>query len=173
MKGRLAISTLSSYVQPAAGEADEFVILEAEQQVFEQFEEFSFNGVDLDTEEFRLTSDGSIFRDHIMNGQFITVSHLPSTVVVENYQATPGDVDGDRQVLFEDFLVMAANFGLESDWTGGDFTGDGMVLFQDFLELSANFGDTLPAASVPEPSAASLVLVGFLAALGRRRRRKI
>ena len=139
----------------------------------DRFEEFSFNGVDLDTEEFRLTSDGSIFRDHIMNGQFITVSHLPSTVVVENYQATPGDVDGDRQVLFEDFLVMAANFGLESDWTGGDFTGDGMVLFQDFLELSANFGDTLPAASVPEPSAASLVLVGFLAALGRRRRRKI
>ena len=125
----------------------------------------------MDTEEFQLTADGSIFRDHVENGQFITVSHLLDTVVITNLQALAGDVDGDGQVVFEDFLAMAANFGLAADWTGGDFTGDGLVLFPDFLALSENFGGSAPAASVPEPSALCLVFFGFIGALGRRQRR--
>jgi len=171
VKGKLVMSTLDSYLQPEAGETDEFVIVTAEQAVFEQFEEFSFNGIDLDTDEFQLTADGSVFRDHVANGQFVTVSHLPNSVVIENYQATPGDVDGDGQVLFDDFLTLASNFGLEAGWTGGDFTGDGSVQFPDFLLQSENFGGTVSAAAVPEPSAVGLALVGFVSVLCLRRRR--
>lgn len=174
VKGKLELVTLDVYTQPDAGETDQFEIVTAAEQVFQQFEEFSFNDIILDTEEFALSSDGSRFRDHIENGQFITVSHLTSSVVVDNYQAVAGDTDGDGRVIFEDFLLLASNMGLEADWTGGDFTGDGIVGFPDFLALSTNFGDGEPAsldAAVPEPSAWGLTVVGCIAILGRRRRR--
>ena len=58
-----------------------------------------------------------------------------------------GDASLDDEVAFEDFLILSANFGKETDaiWQDGDFNEDGSVDFADFLLLSANFGDRRPS----------------------------
>ena len=56
-----------------------------------------------------------------------------------------GDLNGDGSVGFDDFLVLANNFGNEAERTEGDLNGDGVVGFDDFLTLSSNFG-TKPVA---------------------------
>ena len=73
----------------------------------------------------------------------------------------PGDLDGNGDVAFADFLVLSANFGADGlGYTGGNIDLAGAVAFDDFLVLSANFGQTAAAAAaVPEPS--SLSLLGF------------
>jgi len=54
-----------------------------------------------------------------------------------------GDVNDDNDVNFDDFLVLANNFGdAVEDWSFGDLDGDGNVLFSDFLILAENFGST-------------------------------
>lgn len=49
-----------------------------------------------------------------------------------------GDVNGDRSVDFEDFLVLSAYFGSTTNdgLRAGDLDGDGRVDFGDFLQLS-------------------------------------
>jgi hypothetical protein len=84
-----------------------------------------------------------------------------------------GDIDGNGTVDFDDFVVLANNFGnAVADHTFGDIDCDGTVQFSDFVVLSANFGSTVGgAASVPEPS--SLGLLGFsVLCLGLLRRRR-
>jgi hypothetical protein len=78
---------------------------------------------------------------------------------------TQGDLDGDGQVQFSDFIILSANFGTSvTSHTEGDINCDGTVGFDDFLVLSANFGTTIgqaAAQSVPEPS--SFALMGLTA----------
>lgn len=86
-----------------------------------------------------------------------------------------GDLDGDGQVGFPDFLILSANFGSETaTHADGDIDCDGSVGFPDFLVLSANFGSAVgaeAAASVPEPSGFALLsFAGLLGAMLRRRR---
>lgn len=54
----------------------------------------------------------------------------------------PGDATGDGRVDFLDFLIVSANFGMNSGatWQDGDFDGDEMVAFSDFLIVSQSFG---------------------------------
>ena len=66
---------------------------------------------------------------------------------LELWVATPtaplvGDIDGDGEVGFGDFLLLSENFGrkAEDDSLLGDLDLDGQVGFADFLILSANFG---------------------------------
>lgn len=55
----------------------------------------------------------------------------------------PGDLNGDLEVTFADFLAMSANFGaVDASFAEGDFDGDGEVGFEDFLKLAGNFGVT-------------------------------
>ena len=49
-----------------------------------------------------------------------------------------GDIDGNGRVDFEDFLILAQNYGTQT--SVGDLDLDGSVGFGDFLLLSANFG---------------------------------
>ena len=72
---------------------------------------------------------------------------------------------------------MLSNFGKASgmSWSTGDFLGDGRVDVNDLTIVLSNFGQTAGAAasisSVPEPSAAALVVAGaacLLASIGRR-----
>ncbi len=53
-----------------------------------------------------------------------------------------GDVDGDGDVDFDDYLLLQNNFGTTSGATreNGDLDGDGDVDFDDFLILQRNFG---------------------------------
>lgn len=93
----------------------------------------------------------------------------------------PGDADRDRDVDFDDLLILAQSYGTASGsvWNDGDFDSDGGVEFDDLLLLAQNYGvgtstasietDWLVARSmVPEPSAATLLLTS---ALQLRRRR--
>ena len=43
-------------------------------------------------------------------------------------------------VNFADFSILAASFGQEGTWMNGDFDGNGQVAFGDFLLLANNFG---------------------------------
>jgi len=54
-----------------------------------------------------------------------------------------GDIDLDGVVNFDDFLILAANFGTRENAKRdeGDFNFDGAIDFADFLVLAANFGD--------------------------------
>ena len=55
------------------------------------------------------------------------------------------DINLDRSVDFDDFLILSANFGLDGlSRNEGDFDGDGRVAFADFLLLSGMFGKQLP-----------------------------
>ncbi len=85
---------------------------------------------------------------------------------------TQGDLDGDGQVAFADFLVLSANFGTEVEGASqGDIDCSGDVAFADFLILSNNFGTSVgAAASVPEPSSSLLLLISGVVGLAFRRK---
>ena len=54
-----------------------------------------------------------------------------------------GDATANGTVDFQDFLVLAINFGTEETdigWKQGDFNGDARVDFTDFLTLAEKFG---------------------------------
>ena len=50
-----------------------------------------------------------------------------------------GDADLDGVIGFDDFLVIAKNYGQSGKWSSGDFTNDGLVGFLDFLHVARNF----------------------------------
>ena len=52
----------------------------------------------------------------------------------------PGDIDGDGEVGFSDFLLFAREFGMRDVLLRSDLNGDGAVDFPDFLILVENFG---------------------------------
>ena len=54
----------------------------------------------------------------------------------------PGDIDGDGEVGFADFLILSSNFGNEeTSYANGDIDLSGEVDFADFLILADNFGN--------------------------------
>ena len=59
-----------------------------------------------------------------------------------------GDLDGDGDVDFSDFLALSGSFGQGVDpaGSGADINGNGTVDFPDFLLLSGNFGARQEAA---------------------------
>lgn len=73
-----------------------------------------------------------------------------------------GDLDGDGEVAFIDFLTLANQFGQAGTYAQGDLNCDGEVAFTDFLILAQNFGQTSQAAeSVPEPTSFVLLILGL------------
>ncbi len=85
-----------------------------------------------------------------------------------------GDLDGDGEVAFADFLVLSSNFGeVVESYSEGDIDCNGVVEFPDFLVLSSNFGQAGGgvAAAVPEPSGFLLAGLAACCLLSRRRRR--
>ena len=63
--------------------------------------------------------------------------------LIDAPDAIPGDANNDGSTDFQDFLILANNFGKEdAAFADGDFDGDGRVSFLDFLVLANNFGQT-------------------------------
>ena len=94
-------------------------------------------------------------------------------VVLGALNTLPGDLDGDGNVDFADFLVLSSNFGkFLPRYTDGNVNLEQRVDFADFLELSANFGKTpTVSAVVPEPRVpmfVALIALGFRAVSRRR-----
>ena len=68
---------------------------------------------------------------------------LSPSVDVDEPAGLPGDADGDQDVDFKDFLILAQNFGRDDATVAdGDFNEDSIVNFQDFVILAENFGQT-------------------------------
>lgn len=83
-----------------------------------------------------------------------------------------GDANRDSQVTAGDYASVQANFGDTGDtWDPllfGDANMDGTVSAGDYASVQANFGNTL-GASVPEPMTMSLLALGGLALIRRRK----
>ncbi len=76
----------------------------------------------------------------------------------------PGDANRDGKVTFADYIALELGFGTSGGWSAGDFNGDGIVNFKDYIILESNFN-----RGVPEPATMSLVALGGLAMLMRRK----
>ncbi len=112
-------------------------------------------------------------------------SVVDADAIVVRYTLT-GDANLDGNVGFSDLVAVAQHYGVSDGsgrWVTGDFNFDGNVGFADLVAVAQNYGGALPAsvpgatpafaaalASVPEPSMLSLVGVGAMAMMRRRRR---
>ena len=97
-------------------------------------------------------------------------------LVLAALNTLPGDLNGNGDVAFADFLVLADNFGQSGvGYPAGDIDLEGTVAFADFLALADNFGKTpgAVAAAVPEPSPLVLLSGTALVTCGWRKRRKM
>jgi hypothetical protein len=85
-----------------------------------------------------------------------------------------GDANGDNVVDDKDASVLGANWRRQGDatWADGDFNGDHNVDDKDAAILAAHWGATGEEGSVPEPSTATLLVIGVVAVLGLTRRRR-
>lgn len=67
--------------------------------------------------------------------------------VVSTYSGNVGDIDGDLDSDFQDFLQLQVGYGMTTDATrqDGDLDDDGDVDFSDFLVLQVAYGSTASA----------------------------
>jgi hypothetical protein len=111
-----------------------------------------------------------------IDDEFIVLKNLSTGIVV-----VPGDTNGDQIVDDADLAIFKAQFG--GDWNGvaledPDYDNDGDVDIDDFVVLRANFGTgVVPAplapdfSATPEPATMSLLAIGGLLVIRRRRRK--
>ena len=105
------------------------------------------------------------------------ISELYSEGEISVIGMLDGDTDVDWDVDSVDLANLTAVFGEAGDWHT-DFNGDGRIDLTDFALMRANFGAgvaTTPLAdattATPEPATMSLLAIGAVALIGRRRRR--
>ncbi|MDP6636480.1 MAG: PEP-CTERM sorting domain-containing protein [Phycisphaerae bacterium] len=91
--------------------------------------------------------------------------------------SVPGDTDGDRDVDTTDLSNLIAQFGGSPGAQSADFNGNGTVDLEDFVILRGNFGlgvVSAPAAefgaTTPEPATLTLLTIGGLLLLRKRRK---
>ena len=135
-----------------------------------QTEDFDANGnleaADLDLLSWAFGSNDALF-DLNYDGLVDLSDHA---TWLEHAGVIPGDANFDGTVAFPDFLALAEGFGQLGGWAEGDFNADGTVGFPDFLILAENFGSASQAtASVPEPHASVVLLIGLLGCISMRR----
>ena len=80
-----------------------------------------------------------------------------------------GDFDLDGDVDTTDLTILATNFGLGTTWAEGNANCDTVINTTDLTILATNFG-FVAAGAVPEPATMSLLALGSLAMLRRRRK---
>ena len=122
-------------------------------------------------------AEGSMDLSFDLNADsLVDASDLDSFLATAGVNKPNGDANFDGEVAFSDFLTLSSNFNkTPAVWSEGDFAPNGVVEFADFLLLSSNFGATeaaAAAASVPEPSAAQLLLISAAVGLLCTRRRR-
>lgn len=83
----------------------------------------------------------------------------------------PGDLNGDRNVDFFDFITLSRNYRSNLPaYTDGNVNLAGSIGFVDFLDMARNFGP-VAVASVPEPGCSLAYLLPLFLGCGRRRRK--
>jgi len=78
-----------------------------------------------------------------------------------------GDFNLDGLIDLLDLGVVGDEYGLGSGWATGDANGDGAVDLLDLGAVGDNYGF---AVSVPEPATMTLLAIGGIAALIRRKK---
>ena len=84
-----------------------------------------------------------------------------------------GDGNLDQEIDGLDYVIWSNNYWApHMGWGGGDWNNDGMTDGLDYVIWSNNYMQACPAApgAVPEPATLSLVAIGALALMRRRRR---
>jgi autotransporter-associated beta strand protein len=143
---------------------------------------------------YALASEVLPFANSATTDTFMGTTTVDKSTVVARY-TLGGDATLDGTVDFNDLVKLAQNYnttvsaGSESWWNRGDFTYDGITDFNDLVKLAQNYNTSLPSepipgatpgfeadlarafASVPEPGTLSILGIGGIALLGRRRRR--
>jgi hypothetical protein len=138
----------------------------------------SWNGTSWDLET--VDSDGKGDRISLaldsMENPWITYSGGDNDLILAHLVPEPallaGDANCDGVVSASDYASVQASFGNTGvPGIHGDANGDGVVSAGDYASVQANFGNTAPAqvSNIPEPGMMSLLLIGGLAMLKRRR----
>jgi hypothetical protein len=112
---------------------------------------------------------GAIYNETFGNDSFAaySVSTNDNDVNFTTKVCIPGDINGDGLVDVADYNIWAANVGKTgASWSQGDMNGDGLVDVADYNIWAANVGKT---AGTPEPITLSLLAVGGLAIMRRRK----
>jgi hypothetical protein len=91
---------------------------------------------------------------------------IPAPVLLE------GDADHNGVVSAGDYATVQANFGNYGiQPLAGDANGDGVVSAGDYASVQANFGNVTADAEVtPEPATMSLLVLGWMVMIRRKRR---
>ena len=133
-----------------------------------------FGGLPVTTEELPLsTEDVDATQRWLVRGLMVSFDFDSETAFTISSSpcdpTTAGDIDGDGQVGFSDFLMLSDNFGdVVTRHELGDIDCSGLVDFADFLSLSSNFGREHVVSNVPEPSSSALSLFALCICLSLR-----
>ncbi len=123
----------------------------------------------LTEENFRVRNVGLL---NAAGDGFYDARDLIATCEVIPFVFLLGDANGDGVVSAGDYASVQANFGNTGDAGGGlvgDANGDGVVSAGDYAAVQANFGNTSTLGVVPEPVTMSLLAIGGIALLRRKR----
>ena len=106
----------------------------------------------------------------VVGGQFADVFDDYEAHVYKLIILLQGDANHDGVVSAGDYASVQANFGNVGIGIEGDANGDGVVSAGDYASVQANFGNVAPTVqATPEPATMSLLVLGGLAMLKRRK----
>ncbi len=162
---------LDFVVTPPAGEPNGFIDGQATLLDFSGDLVFTYNWVEGSVRPEDCNGDGVVnFND--LDCSCSALASLDDILFELNL--IKGDLDGDGNVAFSDFLILSEGFADEGSYADGDLDCSGEVSFADFLILSANFGSTTEeAAAVPEPQSWTLLATAMGLSLALRRKKRL